>query len=294
MVVWGGYDYASGTYKNDGGIYDPATDKWKAMAAAPSTIVGRSQMSVVWSTTTSEMIVWGGYSSSCSSYACVDGAAYDPAKDSWRTLVGAPIAGRWKATAVWTGSEMIIWGGAAGSSTSYPSPVFKDGARFDPKTNVWTKFPDPAVDLDGRLDNAGVWTGKELLIYGGFGAYISPTYGKRNGARYIPGGSWTTITAPLDSDLATPTRFAMASWYAGGKLWVWAGGNGSSSSGIAVAGGATYDPATDKWASMDVTDAPTARSRPSVVWTGKEAIIWGGSNYASGSTFYSDGKVYRP
>ncbi|MBL8722272.1 MAG: hypothetical protein JNL79_40195 [Myxococcales bacterium] len=294
MVVWGGYDYYTSTYKADGGSYDPATDKWKAINGGP--LAARSQVQAVWSTTTNEMIIWGGYSSICSSstYACSDGAAYDPAKDTWRLLPAAPISGRWKATTVWTGTEMIIWGGASGSSQTYPSPVFRDGARFDPKTNVWTKFADPAIEIDGRVDHVGIWSGKDLLVYGGFGTYISPTYGKKTGSKYTPGGSWTSMTSPTDSDLTTPTRFASAAWFGLGKLWVWAGGNGSSSSGIAVAGGATYDPATDKWASMDVTDAPTARSRPSVIWTGKEAIIWGGSNYASGSTYYSDGKVYRP
>jgi N-acetylneuraminic acid mutarotase len=45
-----------------------------------------------------------------------DGGRYNPAADSWMavTTTGAP-AGRYSHTAVWTGSEMIVWGGYNGS-----------------------------------------------------------------------------------------------------------------------------------------------------------------------------------
>ena len=68
------------------------------------------------------MIVWGG-SSNTTYYA--DGGRYTPAGDSWTpvTTTGAPV-GRYSHTAVWTGSEMIIWGGYDGSSK------FNDTVRY--------------------------------------------------------------------------------------------------------------------------------------------------------------------
>jgi hypothetical protein len=39
---------------------------------------------------------------------------------------------------------------------------------------------------------------------------------------------------------------------------------------------------------MPTTNAPTARYEATAVWTGTEAIIWGGQSYKN------DGKVYRP
>lgn len=305
MVIWGGcettYSYiyygcysSYGTPKGDGGLYDPATDKWTAMASAP--IAARSGVKAVWSSTTNEMLIWGGFNQTCNSttYACADGAAYSPSTNTWRVLPAAPIAGRWGNSVVWTGTEMIVWGGSQGtpSSGSPGTTTLKDGARFDPKTNVWTKFPDPGVDIDSRVDFVAEWSGKELLVYGGWGIGTT-SYGKNTGARYTPGGSWTSFKVPADSDFSAGggKRYGAGSWFFGGKLYVF-GGSGTSTT--AIGGGATYDPATDTWAAADTTDAPTSRSRPQVVWTGKEAVIWGGAAYQYGSTFYADGKVYRP
>ncbi len=284
MIVWGGIDT---TYRNDGAMYDPSADSWKAMATP--TLLARREHGAVWSTTTNEMIVWGGYGS-CTGTYCADGAAYDPALNTWTTLPPSPLAARYRPTMIWTGTEVVIWGGYGTAG------YLKDGARYDPKTKIWVKFPDPAVEIDGRYDNVGVYSGKEMLIYGGYsGTLVASFYGRNTGARYLPGGSWTSFSIPDDALFGTTARrFASAAWYGNGQLWVWSGGNGNSSTGTALDGGASYDPATDKWATMDVTGAPVARSRASVVWTGKEAIVWGGAKYATGTTFYNDGAVFRP
>ena len=289
MIVWGGYD--SSTYRNDGAIYDPSSDSWKAMLASP--LAARREHGAVWSTTTSEMIVWGGYGS-CSGTYCNDGASYDPATNTWTALPASPLSGRQRPTMIWTGTEVVLWGGygTAGGVAQY----FKDGARYDPKTKIWVKFPDPAIEIDGRYDNVGVWSGKELLVYGGFNTtLVASYYGRNTGARYLPGGSWTSFSIPDDTLFGTTARrFASMAWYGNNQLWVWGGGNGSSSTGVGLDGGASYDPMTDKWTTMDVTGAPTARTRASVVWTGKEAIVWGGARNAVGTTFYADGAVFRP
>ncbi|MDP1586278.1 MAG: hypothetical protein Q8M07_00920, partial [Prosthecobacter sp.] len=46
--------------------------------------------------------------------------------------VGAPVE-REYFTALWTGSEMLIWGGSTGRA-----PLLNDGARYDPTTKHWT------------------------------------------------------------------------------------------------------------------------------------------------------------
>ena len=53
------------------------------------------------------MIVWGGQGSS---HNILTGGRYDAATDSWTptSTASAPEPGQ---TAVWTGSEMIVWGG---------------------------------------------------------------------------------------------------------------------------------------------------------------------------------------
>jgi hypothetical protein len=54
-----------------------------------------------------ELIVWG--TAVCVNVRPRDGAAYDPATDSWRSIAEGPIE-LTDATAVWTGSEMIVFG----------------------------------------------------------------------------------------------------------------------------------------------------------------------------------------
>jgi hypothetical protein len=77
----------------------------------------RGYASAVW--TGSEMIVWGG-SSQGDGYPVMVGGRYDPTTDSWlpisiRPNASSPIGV--EHTAVWTGTEMIVWGGAPGTST---------------------------------------------------------------------------------------------------------------------------------------------------------------------------------
>ena len=61
------------------------------------------------------MIVWGGgdYGSTFNT-----GGKYNPSTDSWTatSTANAPSA-RVQHTAVWTGSEMIVWGGYDDNST---------------------------------------------------------------------------------------------------------------------------------------------------------------------------------
>ena|SRR5436853_241169 len=75
------------------------------------------------------MIVWGGWA-----FAFYNtGGKYNPVTDSWTatSTTNAPDA-RSGHTAIWTGSNMIVWGGGDGSV------ALNTGARYDPGTNSWT------------------------------------------------------------------------------------------------------------------------------------------------------------
>src|SRR4030095_10777271 len=123
MIVWGG------AFTNTGGRYDPATDSWRPTSTlnAPSARFGHR---AVW--TGSEMIVWAGRTWGPPPIGAPDflntGGRYDPATDSWRptSTLNAPRP-RSGHSAVWTGSEMIVWGGGdIGPSR------FDTGGRYDP------------------------------------------------------------------------------------------------------------------------------------------------------------------
>jgi len=71
---------------------------------------------------------------------------------------------------------------------------------------------------------------------------------------------------------------------------IWGGYNGTY-----LNTGATYDPATDTWAAISTTNAPSAKNgfnpTHTAVWTGNKMLIWGGWD---GSDFHDTGAAYSP
>jgi N-acetylneuraminic acid mutarotase len=57
-------------------------------------------------------------------------------------------------TAVWTGTEMIVWGGYNGSSW------LNDGWRYDPATDQWTSMSSSNAP-SARENHTAIWTGTE-------------------------------------------------------------------------------------------------------------------------------------
>src|SRR2546423_14822720 len=78
------------------------------------------------------MIVWGGNNMG----SCFNtGGRYNPSTDGWTatSITNAPEARR-SHTSVWTGSEMIVWGGDA-----FPGFItFNTGGRYNPSPDSWT------------------------------------------------------------------------------------------------------------------------------------------------------------
>src|SRR5206468_6725062 len=69
---------------------------------------------------------------------------------------GAPSP-RWGHSAVWTGNEMLVWGGLG------PTGRLGDGSRYNPETDVWRPMSTvgaPSV----RGEQVAVWTGSEMVI----------------------------------------------------------------------------------------------------------------------------------
>lgn len=88
-----------------------------------------------------------------------DAAAYDPRAKRWRPL--PEWRTRWLHAAVWTGKEMIVWGGDGDFSQ------VASGAAFSPASQRWRALP-PGL-LEARGNAVAVWTGSEVLVLGGAG-----------------------------------------------------------------------------------------------------------------------------
>ena len=155
MIIWGGHDNGA-NYLNTGGRYNPSTDSWTPTSTtnAPS---ARGCPTAVW--TGSEMIVWGGDFFDGTNHYLNTGGRYIPGTDSWTATSTTNVpAGRYHHTVVWTGSQMIIWGGTNGS-------FLNTGGRYTPSTDSWTATSVAAV----RNLHTAVWTGSQMIVWGGRG-----------------------------------------------------------------------------------------------------------------------------
>jgi hypothetical protein len=111
LIVWGGYEYVGSNEDPDadGFAFDAATRRWEPLP--PSPLAGRSDPAFAW--TGRELLIWGGWDGGFRDPPYFDdGAAFDPLTETWRMLPPPPIGAR-TAFTVWTGREMIVWGGIA-------------------------------------------------------------------------------------------------------------------------------------------------------------------------------------
>lgn len=181
---------------------------------------------------------------------------------SWTVgATDAAPAARSGHAAVWTGDEMIVWGGYLGAG-AYSS----SGARYSAGLDEWTSVT-PFGAPSAREGHSAVWTGSEMIVWGGVGdgGYIDA------GARYAPGRQlWTAIST---TGAPAPRNHHVGVW-TGSRMLVWGGRNLNGFLGD----GALYNPVDDSWSSLPDTDVPEARENAGFVWTGdeNELIVWGG------------------
>ena len=204
---------------------------------------------------------------------------------AWHPIAsaGSPSA-RAGATAVWTGSEMLVWGGVTMGSGSALTDL-ADGARYSPSADSWR--PMSVVDAP-KARRGGVvgMVGGELVVWGGFDGARPPTL-FADGARYdVATDRWRPIAArpsagiPLCS-VTTPTR--ILSW-----------------GGIAPATRAAdtdvfeYEPAADRWTRL-ASKSPPAPRLTSCVFTGRDLVFVGGFDFSTrGGRLLADGARFDP
>jgi hypothetical protein len=180
------------------------------------------------------------------------------------SATGQEPSARWNHTAVWTGTEMIIWGGRSTNG------VLNTGGRYNPLTRTWTPTSTNGAPSP-REDHIAVWTGSEMIIWGG--AFDPFTY-YNNGARYHPA---TDTWSPITNAAAPLARAFHSAVWTGNHLIVWGGSSNSASGGeVYYNSGGRYSPASNSWVATSTTNAPQMRNNHTAVWTGDRMIIWGG------------------
>jgi hypothetical protein len=206
----------------------------------------------------------------CGGGACVEWAAI--AGD------GAPSA-RSKHTAIWTGSEMIVWGGRTG-----PGMETDTGARYDPATDSWTAMSTSDAPA-ARHTHAAVWTGTEMIVWGGFGGGSS----RNDGGAYDPAtDTWRALPA---SGIGGRTNHVME--WTGTEMVVFGGRDGAA----LQPGGARYNPALDQWQPLAASPL-AARFNAASVWVepgtnlpNGGVVVFGGSNFTD---WFGDGAFWDP
>jgi len=284
MLVWGGG--SQGMFFGHGLRIDP-TGKERTVMASKGAPSGRWGHAAVWTGT--EMIIWGGRSQFATENHFDDGARYDPGTDKWNAITAekAPTA-RSQMAAVWTGEEMLVWGGFGDKAVAWNT-----GGRYNPKTDKW--LPMSTVDApEARAEPLSVWTGKELLVWGGITPDLKRTL--RSGARYNPTtDKWTPI---LSADTAPAVWGSRAVW-TGSEMIVWGGShrNGDDEINEVTRSGAAYDPVKNRWRTLKLEGAPSARFFHDAVWTGTRLIVWGGGDQGGENNpakHFDDGGEYDP
>ncbi len=255
MIVWGG------AYFDTGGRYTPSTDSWAATSTSGAPRE-RAVHTAVW--TGSEMMIWGGEWYNGAYQVWNTGGRYNPGTDSWTatSITNAPTA-RELHGAVWTGSEMIVWGG-----TDENLNPFDTGGRYNPSTNTWAPTPIANAPSSRRAYGWTIWTGSEMIVWGGYGTFYTGYL--NTGGRYNP---VTDVWTATSTSNAPSARSAHRAVWTGKEMIIWGGWNGN---GNFFTSGGRYNPSTDSWAATSTMNAPPGGTLPTAVWTGNEMIVWGG------------------
>ncbi len=260
MIVYGGLATAS-VRTSAGEKFNPATGTWTALptTGAPSP---RTTHSAAWSGT--DMFIVGGYDGT--THSAQLGARYTPSTNTWTALpTTAPAPGpRYFCAAVWIGADLLVWGGASGPASNVPET---GGARFSPATSIWTALPPAPAAITQPVVLDAAWTGTGMLAWlGSHGATV----------RFSPATAQWAYSRPLHAGLIT--GFPRTVW-TGQELLLFDDNAGS------LAGCAAWIPSLD--ALIPLPQKPAARSFAPLVWTGSQALVFGGYSPAPSADLWS-------
>jgi hypothetical protein len=149
-------------HTSDQGLRQVQSVEWRT-ESAPMPMLEAEVEATAW---TGEEAIWL-LTSTPGDGATTVGWAYRPEDERWRELPPMPIEPRQGAAIVWTGDELVVWGGldatvgmpAAGAA--YPV----DGAAYDPVEDEWRVITE--APIEPRSDAGAVWTGEEVVVFGG-------------------------------------------------------------------------------------------------------------------------------
>ncbi len=287
-VFWAGSSLSRGFAFSDGAAYDPTTDEWRTL-----TVPGWGHPGLTSAYFDGQL------------YALAKGGGtrFDPVAGTWADL--PHVDGMFLAATV--ASDDAVWGIGPAATNPQGQPDLAI-ARYEPGTDTWAYGPvfegtdDRASVVAGlsQLESDVVWTGTEIVIWGGTAAGIA----------YDPSQqTWRTLASPTSpSGLVRNSLIAMTD--AGLVAVVEVLDSNGSSIGVAVQNGGGWQwsdtqipierfdtvtvAAAGEWIVIFSADEPPATVHvptgtweradgplaglegPNAVWNGETLIVWGG------------------
>jgi hypothetical protein len=195
----------------------------------------------------------------------------------WTAVSPPPTGTRWGAVTVWTGEEIVTWGGA---ETGLPGSGHVDGVAYNPATDTWRELAaGPFSPNEMTIAVSGVWTGAELVVWT-----------SRAGAAWDPRtDTWRPLVLPFRA------AFFQKAVYLGGEIidtqddvafdletyvtrplegrppfrarTTVVAGEGAV---IPVTGGSFLDVAGDRW--VEMPDSGLTPLATAGAWTGQELV----------------------
>lgn len=252
-------------------LLDLVQARWLSLTA--DSVPPNRQRAVFW--TGKELVWWGGalqheeLTGSAHWEDRNDGGVYDLAQDQWRPIstVHAPVGRKIEGNAVWTGTQLVVWGGQSAVDPTANTELdycfngdyqqcqrFADGAVYDLATDTWTP-----ITADGapsrRQGHVMAWTGKDVLVVGGFDyPEVDRWTPLADAYRYsVSEDRWSTIALPqalhdaiVKSSGPDPRPFE----WTGSRLLM----------KVATSPIYAYDPSADVW--QTVSDPPNGAACP--------------------------------
>jgi hypothetical protein len=308
LIVWGGcregdatiYACGGDRYFNDGAIYNQTDGTWSAMGALNAP-VGRAEAQSIWTGDNAPdslknlFIVWGGCrdGDGCGQ-RLGDGGMYSIEKNRWMPIPATSdaVSPRVHHSLVWTGREMIVWGGHPNNAHG-PSlmPPLADGGIYDPATKKWRKLGDFMQGApSARGFHFAVWTGatgheqssQKMLIIGGCVQEIADSCSQiRDDAAFFDPKTMTWSKMTTSGEAYVP-RHNGSFLHVPSQNRIYMFGGFDSDSNV-ISQGQILDLKTMKIYKMSAMGEGRFKHR--AVWAGDKMLIFGGKYYSSARTY---------
>lgn len=302
LFIWGGCVKGDGCEKRlaDGGIYDPDSDRWRAMGQLGAVPVARVNHSVVYAPIGGgKLIIWGGHPQGDSGPTLTpsinSGAVYDVSSESWTAMDANDPAlptPRGFHSAVWTGEtgnpvtakRMFVWGGCNQEIVDACVQPMGDGSLFNPETMTWSKFPSLGVQPKARHNHSAIYVESQAKFY---------VFGGLDKDSNVISDGWILDLKTLKwSPMAgmSEGRFKHRAVWAGDKMLVFGGKiyNKSTRTYELADNVIAYVPSANgsgRWQAFKTDEmVPLKTIEHTAVWTGDSLLVWGGQVFDRGFT----------